>query len=66
MSRASRLDRSIIQFFKLQSVGRFQLRVNVVAPARDTARGLMRGLYFSSWKRTGEPQPPIILINDES
>lgn len=51
---------------KLQSVRRFQLRMNVVAPARDTARGLMWGLYFSSWRQTGEAQPSIILINDES
>lgn len=50
---------------KLQSVRRFQLRMNLVAPVRDTARELMWGLYFSSQQQTGEPQTSTSLINNE-
>lgn len=56
------LDRSIIHFLKF---GRFQLRMNLVAPVRDTLRELMWGLYFSSQQQTGEPQTSTTLINNE-
>lgn len=48
---------------KLQSVGRFQLRMRLV---RDTVGGLMWGLYFCSQpQQTGEPQTSTSLINNE-